>query len=121
MQKRYILPLLILIVGLPVSLLAQKDPIPVPRKSPAAMVSQTIGFTDMSISYHRPAAKGRVIWGKLVPYNQMWRSGANEITSISFEHEVQIEGKTLPAGTYGLHILPKENEAWEVVFSSNST
>ena len=70
------------------------------------MVSQTIGFTDMSISYHRPAAKGRVIWGKLVPYNQMWRSGANEITSISFEHEVQIEGKILPAGTYGLHILP---------------
>lgn len=121
MHKKYFLPLLILLVGLPVSLLAQKDPIPVPRKSPPAMVSQTIGFTDMSISYHRPAAKGRVIWGKLVPYNQMWRSGANEITSISFEHEVQIEGETLPAGTYGLHILPKENEAWEVAFSSNST
>lgn len=121
MNKHHLPLLLAFILLIPLGLIAQKDAIPVPRRSPAATVTQTIGFTDITISYHRPAAKGRVIWGNLVPYEQVWRAGANEITSISFKHEVRVEGKLLPAGTYGLHILPHKEGAWEVIFSSNAT
>jgi predicted Zn-dependent protease len=93
-----------------------------PQESQKASVSQTIGMTDMEIVYHRPAVKGRKIWGELVPYNSSlpWRGGANENTTISFSTDVTIEGKPLPAGTYGLHFLPTEKE-WTIIFSKNST
>ncbi|MGD9487543.1 MAG: DUF2911 domain-containing protein [Calditrichaceae bacterium] len=87
-----------------------------PRTSPAAMVSQTIGLTEITITYHRPAVKGRQIWDDLVPYNKMWRAGANENTTISFSDPVKINGKDLPAGTYGFHIIPSEKE-WTLIFS----
>lgn len=91
-----------------------------PDASPKAKVMQTIGLTDVSIIYHRPAVKGREVWGKMVPYNAVWRAGANDNTVISFSTDVMIEGEKLHAGTYGLHLLPKENEC-EVIFSNNST
>jgi hypothetical protein len=95
-----------------------------PYESQKASVGQTIGLTDMEIIYHRPAVKGRKIWGELVPYNNgmpiPWRGGANENTTISFSTEVEIEGKALPAGTYGLHFIPGEKE-WTIIFSKNST
>jgi len=93
-----------------------------PWESQKASVSQTIGLTDIQIVYHRPAVKGRKIWGELVPYNSgiPWRAGANENTTISFSSDVMIEGKPLIAGTYGLHFIPGENE-WTVIFSKNST
>jgi len=91
----------------------------VPQPSQKASVTQTIGLTDISIIYHRPGVKEREVWGSLVPYDAVWRAGANENTTISFSDEVMIEGKVLPAGTYGLHMIPTQNE-WTVIFSKNN-
>jgi len=91
-----------------------------PRQSQHAKVTQRIGITDITINYHRPLANGRQIWGKVVPYGQVWRAGANENTVISFSDPVIIEGQALDKGTYGLHMIPGENQ-WTVIFSKNST
>jgi hypothetical protein len=91
-----------------------------PRQSQHALVTQRIGITDVTINYHRPLANGRQIWGKLVPYGQVWRAGANENTTISFSDPVTIEGQALDKGTYGLHMIPGENQ-WTVIFSKDST
>jgi tetratricopeptide (TPR) repeat protein len=91
-----------------------------PRASQHALVTQRIGITDITINYHRPLANGRQIWGKLAPYGQVWRAGANENTTITFSDPVTIEGQALDKGTYGLHMIPGENE-WTVIFSKNST
>ena len=87
-----------------------------PSASQAAETKQRIGVTDITINYHRPVAKGRKIWGALVPYGQVWRAGANENTTIEFTTPVSIEGKPLPAGKYGLHIIPNADSA-TVIFS----
>jgi tetratricopeptide (TPR) repeat protein len=95
----------------------QFTPIKVPDASPEASVGQTIGLTEVRISYHRPAVNKREIWGKLVPYNEVWRAGANENTTISFSSDVTVGGQKLAAGTYGLHMLPTEKD-WTVIFSN---
>lgn len=99
------------------ALYAQAPPLTLPDVSPKASVSQTVGLTDVTISYHRPAVNKRKIWGELVPYNEVWRAGANENTTIAFSTPVTVGGKKLPAGTYGLHMLPGEKE-WSVMLSS---
>ena len=93
---------------------------PVPEPSPGASVSQTIGISDITVNYHRPGVKNRTIWGGLVPYGVVWRAGANENTTVSFSDSVNVEGKPLPPGTYGLHMIPGK-ESWTVIFSKNST
>jgi Protein of unknown function (DUF2911)/Tetratricopeptide repeat len=90
-----------------------------PRASQHAMVAQRIGLTDITINYHRPLANGRQIWGKVVPYGQVWRAGANENTTITFTDPVTIEGQALDKGTYGLHMIPGESE-WTVIFSKDA-
>jgi Protein of unknown function (DUF2911) len=90
-----------------------------PRQSQHAVVMQRIGITDITINYHRPLANGRQIWGKLVPYGQVWRAGANENTTITFTDPVTIEGQPLDKGTYGLHMIPDETQ-WTVIFSKAS-
>jgi len=90
-----------------------------PRPSPNATVSQTIGITHVSIDYSSPGVKGRKIWGELVPYNEIWRTGANEVTSITFDDPLKINGNELPAETYGIHTIPGENE-WEIIFSKDT-
>jgi hypothetical protein len=90
-----------------------------PRQSQRAQVMQRIGITDITINYHRPLANGRQIWGKVVPYGQVWRAGANENTTITFTDPVTIEGQALDKGTYGLHMIPGENE-WTVIFSKDA-
>lgn len=92
----------------------------VPRVSPHASVSQTIGLTEVTVDYHRPLVNDRPIWGALVPYDEVWRAGANENTTISFSHPVAIEGEPLAAGTYGLHMIPGRDR-WTVAFSTNHT
>jgi TolA-binding protein len=87
-----------------------------PDASPAASVGQTIGITDINITYHRPAVNKRKIWGGLVPFDTIWRTGANENTTISFSTPVKIEGQPLPAGTYGLFAIPGPSQ-WTMVFS----
>ena len=91
----------------------------VPRPSPNATVTQTIGITDVSISYSRPGVKGREIWGKLVPYNAVWRTGANENTTITFSDTVKIDGNKLAPGTYGLQTIPNTDE-WTVILSKDA-
>lgn len=91
-----------------------------PNVSQKAVVTQTVGVTDITVTYHRPGVKGRAIWGGLVPYGQVWRTGANEVTTISFGDDVTVGGQPLQAGTYGLFTLPRAN-SWTVILSSNTT
>jgi hypothetical protein len=90
-----------------------------PRISPRASVSQRVGITDITVDYHRPSVKNRDIWGALVPYDQVWRAGANENTTITFTDPVVVGDVTLDAGTYGLHVLPTESE-WTFILSNQS-
>ncbi|HEX7190828.1 MAG TPA: DUF2911 domain-containing protein [Thermoanaerobaculia bacterium] len=84
--------------------------------SPAATIGETIGVTDVSITYHRPAVNKRKIWGGLVPYDTLWRAGANQNTTISFSTPVKVEGKELPAGKYAFYAIPTASQ-WTLVFS----
>ena len=95
------------------SINAQVD---LPRVSPNAAVSQTIGYTNISIVYCRPSVKEREIWGKLVPYGKVWRTGANEATTIQFTTDVIIEGHKVPGGRYSLFTIPEESE-WTVILN----
>lgn len=108
-----------MIAGFTLPLIAQSS-ITVPQASQKVQFTQTIGLTDVSLIYHSPAVKGREIIGKIVPMGQVWRAGANENTTISLSHDATIAGEALPAGTYGLHMMPGETE-WTVIFSHNST
>jgi len=86
-----------------------------PQASPKSVVEQVVGLTDVTIEYSRPSAKGRVIFGDLVPFGKVWRTGANENTTVSFSDDVTIDGKTLAKGKYSLYTLPKADN-WEVIF-----
>lgn len=98
----------------------QASDLKLPTISQAAGVTQRIGLTDITITYHRPLVGGRKIWGQAVPFSQPWRAGANENTTITFTDDVSVEGHPLPAGTYGLHMIPTADE-WTVIFSKNSS
>jgi len=87
-----------------------------PLASQAAQVKQRVGVTDITITYHRPVVNGRKIWGGVVPTGEVWRAGANENTTIEFSTPVSVEGKPLPAGTYGLHMIPNA-DSWTIIFS----
>jgi len=87
-----------------------------PRPSPNATVSQVAGFTKVSVAYSSPGVKERPIWGALVPYGKVWRSGANEATSIELSTDVTVEGKPLAAGKYALFTIPGP-ERWTVIFN----
>lgn len=104
-----------------------------PRASQKAVVSQTVGVTDIKITYSRPGVKGRVIWGDkkpdtkadagtaenpLVPFGQVWRTGANEATTFSVTDDVTINGQKLPKGDYSLHTIPGKDE-WTIIFNSD--
>ena len=102
---------------LAVPALAQQPPaVKYPQASPHAVLTQSVGTTDVTIDYHRPGVKGRQIWGGIVPYGKVWRTGANEATTISFSDDVTIDGKPLPKGTYSLHTIPGPNE-WTIIFN----
>jgi hypothetical protein len=91
--------------------------IKLPRVSQHAVVTQTVGLTDVTITYSRPGVKGRTLWGNLVPYDKVWRTGANEATEISFSDDVTINGQKLGKGTYSLHTVPNPDE-WTIIFNS---
>ncbi|GAB4236506.1 MAG: hypothetical protein Tsb0034_11190 [Ekhidna sp.] len=91
--------------------------ITLPRPSQYASVTQRVGISDVTITYHSPGKNGRQIWGGVVPYGQIWRAGANENTTITFSHDAEIEGQKVPAGTYGLYMLPKDIENFRVILS----
>jgi hypothetical protein len=97
-----------------------------PLPSPNATISQTIGVTKVEVVYSRPHVKGptrkeeRVIWGALVPWDQVWRTGANAVTKIGFDGDVTVEGQKLAAGSYGLFTIPGKTE-WTVIFNKQAT
>ncbi len=102
----------------PFPALAQ-DQIQFPVPSPSATVKQTVGLTDIEIVYSRPASRGRQVFGGLVPYDQVWRTGANESTRITFGGPVVFGGVDVPAGTYAIYSVPGK-KSWEVILSSNA-
>ncbi|MFT7463928.1 MAG: hypothetical protein ACI9EF_002276 [Pseudohongiellaceae bacterium] len=81
---------------------------------------QSIGLTNIEVNDHRPAVKGRQIFGSLIPFGQIWRAGANENTIVSFSGPVSVAGEALAAGTYGLHMIPGA-DSWTIIFSNNSS
>ena len=90
-----------------------------PQPSPKCTLNQMVGLTDVEIEYSRPGTKGRNVFGDLVPFGKVWRTGANANTTISFSEDVIIDGKTLKKGKYALFTLPKV-ESWEVIFYSKT-
>jgi hypothetical protein len=119
LRLRAALPAAGLIVSLFAADAALAQQLDLPRPSPNATVSQTVGITKISIQYSSPGVKGRKVWGELVPYGEVWRTGANENTTITFSTPVKISGTELPAGTYGLQTLPTERD-WTVIFSKDA-
>ena len=123
--------ILLFILSLSLSVFAQ---LTLPRESQRQEIAQTVGDTKISVVYHRPNAKGRQLWGCqtidvvpkggvtypcLVPYGQVWRTGANENTTFEVSRDVSIEGQPLPAGKYGLHTIPNRDE-WIIIFSKDN-
>jgi hypothetical protein len=101
------------------SLRAQTPNIDFPAASPACTLKQRVGLTDITVVYSRPGVKGRTIFGGIVPYGQVWRTGANQATKISFSTPVKLEGTDIPAGTYALFTIPGENE-WTIIVNKNT-
>ncbi len=127
---KQLLSVLALIISLCSGYVTTAQQLSLPRESQSAMVSQTVGSSVITINYSRPAVKGRIIWGKLVPYGfeenafgngkpMPWRAGANENTVITFSHDVKLNGVELKAGSYGLHMIPAENKEWTIIFSKD--
>jgi hypothetical protein len=92
----------------------------VPAPSPVCTIKQNFALSDITIEYSRPSAKGRTIFGDLVPYDKMWRTGANASTKITFGEDVKLEGNLVPAGTYSFYTIPGKTE-WTVVINKNTT
>jgi Protein of unknown function (DUF2911) len=115
-------PLLIslLAAGTTLAALAQQPPaFSTPQPSPKATSTQRIGLTDMTIVYSRPGVKGRAIWGTLVPYDKVWRTGANEATTFAVSDDVKVNGQVLPKGKYSLHTIPGKDE-WIIIFNKTA-
>lgn len=116
MDKIFLRPATLLLLFSAGTIARAQTEIGLPDVSQAAMVQQRIGVTDVTITYHRPLVSGRKIWGALVPYDKVWRAGANLNTTFDVTWPVSIEGKPLPKGTYGLHMIPTA-DSWTIIFS----
>lgn len=120
-MKKLFLKNWILLLAMTGSMHFAQAQIEMPQASPAATLETTVGLTDVAVDYSRPGLKGRgkKIFGDLVPYGEVWRTGANESTKVTFEDDVTIAGKPLAAGTYALYTIPGKDK-WSVIFSKNT-
>ena len=109
-MKKIIIVLAIIIANFTIEAQVQT-----PQSSPKATIHQTVGLTEVEVDYSRPSARGRAVFGNLIPFGKVWRTGANENTTISFSDDVIIDGKTLKKGKYALYTIPKI-ESWEIIF-----
>jgi hypothetical protein len=91
-----------------------------PAPSPVAKISQEVGLTNIEIEYARPSAKGRKVFGELVQYDEMWRTGANASTKVKFGDDVKAGGTSIPKGTYALYTIPSKKE-WTIIFYKNTS
>jgi hypothetical protein len=119
MRKTLLFTLLGAAIAVTASAQQPPPPFPTPRPSPKASVLQTVGLTDITITYSRPSVKGRPIWGALVPYDQVWRTGANEATLFAVSDDVTVNGAALPKGTYSLHTIPGKDH-WTIIFNKTA-
>jgi len=121
MNSKILLSSLVLASGLVFTcgLLAQTPKVDFPAASPACTLKQHVGLTDIEIVYSRPGVKGRPIFGGLVPYGQVWRTGANNATKITFSTPVKLNGAEIPAGTYALFTIPGETE-WTIIINKGA-
>ncbi|MDX2246597.1 MAG: DUF2911 domain-containing protein [Bacteroidia bacterium] len=91
-----------------------------PRPSPLAKIEQEFGLGSITLEYYRPSMKDRKIFGELIPYGQIWRTGANGATKVTFKNPVMVEGVDVPAGTYAVYSIPGEAE-WTIMFYTDLT
>ena len=131
MKPRFLLQSFCVLLATFLSMTVQAQNITTPRTpSPAAVVSQVIGISTITVNYSRPSVKGREVWGNLVPYgwnvqgfgngnSAPWRAGANENTTIKFTHDAKVEGQSVPAGTYGLFFVVNKDNTGEVILSKD--
>ena len=110
---------IILALAVILSSLSSQAQVLTPQPSPKCVINQIVGLTDVEVDYSRPSTKGRNIFGDLVPFGKVWRTGANSNSTISFSEDVVIDGKTLKKGKYALYTLPKV-EKWEIIFYSKT-
>ncbi len=118
-MRRIVFPLAILALTLATAPLVAQTPLKLPQLSPFASVSQAIGPATVSIEYHRPGVRNRPIWGALVPYGEVWRTGANEATTIRFSDPVRVEGHDVPAGTYSFFAIPTA-KSWTLILNKKA-
>ena len=118
-KARYASLLVVFGSVLTTTLFAQTPKVDFPQASPTATLKQHVGLTDIEITYSRPSIKGRKIYGGLVPYGEVWRTGANASTKISFSTPVKLNGHEVPAGKYSLFTIPGEDE-WTIIISKNT-
>ena len=102
-----------------VSFMSFAQQIQMPQASPSAKITQKVGLTDVSVSYSRPSTKGRKIFGELVPYGQVWRTGANNATILTFSTDVTVGGQAVPAGSYALYSIPGKSD-WTIILSKKT-
>lgn len=119
MKKIFLKGLVLTLVGMLMTSLifAQQDKSK--RASPPEVANGTVASSAITINYSSPAVKGRKIWGGLVPYDKVWRLGANEATIFETSKDIMVEGKKLPAGKYSLYAIPGEKE-WTFIFNSKT-
>jgi hypothetical protein len=98
---------------------ARAQQLDLPRPSPLGKVSQVVGLTEITVEYSSPSVRGRKIWGTVVPYDTLWRTGANAATKITFSRDVTVAGKPVPAGTYALFTIPSKSE-WTIILNKNA-
>ncbi|MDD5149955.1 MAG: DUF2911 domain-containing protein [Flavobacterium sp.] len=110
---------IIFILAIMIANYAIEAQIKTPQLSPRSILTQVVGLTEVEVNYSRPSARGRAVIGDLVPYGKLWRTGANENTTISFSDDVVIDGKTLAKGKYAIYTIPKADN-WEIVFYSKT-
>lgn len=110
---------IILVLAIMVANFAVEAQVKTPAPSPKSVVNQVVGLTDVTVEYSRPSTKGRVVFGDLVPFGKVWRTGANANSTISFSDDVVVNGTTLKKGKYAIFTTPKA-DMWEVVFYSTT-
>lgn len=120
-MKQYVFIAFLTVLSIGVNAQFQFSPLRLPDASPKSWAGHRVGITDIMVEYYSPEVSGREVWGKLVPYDRVWRAGANENTIISFTDTVKVNSSMLTPGRYGLHIIPSKDFEWIIIFSKNST
>jgi tetratricopeptide (TPR) repeat protein len=111
--------LLVLIAFLPSLTFAQYNRGLIPRSSPEKTVAQKIGYTQVNLNWSSPSVRGRQIWGDIVPYNELWRVGANAATTVEFSTDVTIDNKKVSKGKYAMFLIPNQHAKWTLVLNTD--